>query len=269
MKPMRDAFAAGLGVSALLAACSGLGGSSTNANGRVSLGTNQGVQVDLGTVNASLDIGTPPNGATVTSLDWTITNGTNTYTGTTTVGDAQSFEFVQGGIAASPPDYTITLSGSDSNGDPCTGTSPAFAVTSGAITQVVLAIVCTTPPDGSNVTTGSVDIDASITLQPGGTIPCPGISAFSISPAGLAPGQSAALTLGTIGPAATIAWTVSPADGGTFGDTSAVATSFTCSNLEPQVTITATVGLPDSGLCTGQEFATLAAMVNCEGAAAP
>lgn len=90
-------------------------GSSTSGNGPIStIVGNPGN--GYGSVHMNLDIGTPP-GASVFGLNWTITNGmtADTYTGTTDVGDAQSFEFAQGGIATGTG-YTVTLTGSDNHG---------------------------------------------------------------------------------------------------------------------------------------------------------
>ncbi len=271
MKLIRNSFAAGIAFVALsVAACSSQHGATSGSAGNgggTDIGSNPGAQGSFGSVGMHLDIGTPPNGATVTSLNWTISNGTNTYTGTNVVGDAQSFEFVQGGIAAGTG-YTVTLSGSDSKGDPCSGVSATFTIVAGAVTQTTLAVFCTQPnsdASAANVTTGTVEVDASVTLVPGGSTACPGIGSFSISPAEIAPGQTAALTEVSVGPAASLTWTVTPAGGGTFGSTSAASTTFVCSGTAPQVTVTATIGLLDSGACNGQAFTTQSALVNCEG----
>jgi len=58
------------------------------------------------------------SGAHLTSLDWAI-NGPNTYTGAVTIGDAQSIEWIIGGIVAGDG-YTITVTATDTSGDPCT-----------------------------------------------------------------------------------------------------------------------------------------------------
>ena len=279
MKLIRNSFAAGIAFAALtVAACSsqhGATGTGSSSNGGgTDIGSNTGTQGSFGSVGMHLDIGTPPNGATVTQLSWTISNGTNTYTGVNVVGDAQSFEFVQGGILAGTG-YTVKLTGTDSNGDPCSGTSSTFTIVAGAVTQTTLAVFCVQPngdASPADVNTGTVEVDASVTLVPGGSTACPGISSFSISPAEIGPGQPAALTLISTGPAATITWSVTPAGGGAFGSTTAANTTFVCAapsspSFVPQVTVTATVALPDSGACTGQTFTTQSALVNCEGTA--
>jgi hypothetical protein len=263
---LRHSVAASIGAVAIsVVACSSvdLGRQSGSNAGQGPLGTlvNEG-QGAVGSVAMHLDIG--PN-TTLTSIHWSIGNGTNAYAGTASIGDAQSVEFVAGGILAGSG-YTVTITATDSQGDPCAGTSSPFAVNPGAVTQIVLAVTCTAPPDGSttaDVTTGSVEIDASVT-QANTAVTCPGIRSFSISPAEINPSQTAALSLQTVGPTPLVTWSVTPAGGGTFGDVNAANTTFACSPGPLQVTVTATVALPDSGACNGQPFTSTSALVNCE-----
>jgi hypothetical protein len=269
MKLIRNSFAASVAFAALaVAACSAQPGSTGGASGTNGGGGQTGVlnQGGFGQVHMNLDI---PGGTSITSLSWTITNGANTYTGIDAIGDAQSAEFVAGGVLAGSG-YVVTITGTDSNGDTCLGSSAPFSVTAGNVAQVVLGVVCTVPPDGStaaDVGTGAVEVDAGFSLFNTGAVACPGISSFSISPAEINLAGTASLSLATVGPAATIAWTVSPANGGTFGSTTAASTTFQCANVPAagsQVTVTATVALPDSGLCSGKQFTTMSALVNCE-----
>ena len=231
-------------------------------------------QVDTGRVGASLLIGP---GLSLTSLNWTITNGANSYSGIAQIGDAQSVEWVAGGILAGTG-YSLGVTGADSNGDVCAGgTSSSFAVTKGGVTQVTLVVTCTSSPDSStaaNVTTGSVEVDASVTLVQQPPIQCPGITSLNASPAELAPGQSSQLGVAMTTPSP-VQWTVSPATGGSFvnpldGGTGATlqAPQFLCSTPNTQVTVTATIGLPDSGACAGVAFTSLSALINCEPACA-
>jgi hypothetical protein len=220
-----------------------------------------------GAVSVQLDLAP---GTTLTSVKWTISNGTNSYSGVVDMGDAQSLEFAQGGIVAGAV-YTVQLTATDSNGDLCTGTSPSFAVTSGAVTQTTLLFTCTVAADGSvasSVTTGTLEVDASVNLVTASPVPCPGISSFSISPSGINLSQTAALNLVTLGPPSQITWAVSPATGGTIGSLHAAATTFACSAgaaFVPQVTITATVTLLGSNTCDGQRFTSMSALVDCLG----
>jgi hypothetical protein len=268
---LRDALVAGFGVAAVsAAACSSVevgkladpGAGDVPGTGLSAEGQG-GDPAGAGSVSMRLDIGP---GTSLTSIQWKIANATNSYTGTTLIGDAQSVEFVAGGIQAGSG-YVVTITGSDSQGDPCQGSSGQIVVNPGAVTQTVLAVVCSAGPDGStaaNVTTGTVEVDASVGLVVGPGVPCPGISSFSISPAEINPSQTAALSVQSVGPTPTVTWSVSPAGGGTFGDPHAANTTFACLPPSPQVTVTATIALPDSGACSGQPFTTVSALVNCE-----
>ena len=155
----------------------------------------------------------------------------NAYSGVVHVNDAESIEFVAGGIA-SGSGYTLTLSGTSTGGDVCTGTSPSFAVTAGAITSLAFNIVCTTPNDAAiaqDVTTGGIEVDAGVISQVQPATVCPGITSLSIDPAEIQPGQSAQLNLLTAGPASVITWTVATLTptagpgGGTFSPSANVA----------------------------------------------
>jgi stigma-specific protein Stig1 len=272
MKLIRNAFAASIAVAALaVAACSSHGSNSTGTAGNTNPGQGQigslnGTVGNTGTVGAHLTIGT---GVNVTALSWTIQGvgaNENGYTGTVNIGDAQSVEWVAGGINAGT--YTIIVTGSDSSGDPCNGSSASFNVTAGATVQAGLFVTCIVPPDSSfaaDVHTGSVEVDASVTLVGTPPVACPGITSLSINPAEQVAGVPAQLNLVTTGPTPVITWTVSPAGDGTFSNVNAANPTFTCTNSTSNpLTITATVANPDSGLCAGQTFTTLSAFFNCE-----
>ena len=68
-----------------------------------------------------------------------------------------------------------------------------------------------------------------------------------------------------MGPASVVTWTVSPPGGGTFGNPNAANTTFACALGAQQVTVIATVALPDSGACAGEGFTTMSAGITCEG----
>jgi hypothetical protein len=198
-------------------------------------------------------------GTTVTALNWSI-SGPNAYSGNVSCGDAQSFEFVLGGITAANG-YTITLSGTDSQNDPCSGTSAQFNVVAGEVTYAMVSVTCLEPTDATlnaDVTTGSLAVEAGVaeTLLP--PIVCPGINSFTISPAEIAIGQQAALAISTIGPSATVAWSVSPPSGGTITNPTATNPVFTCS-IPGQYAVTASIAP-----CTGAPFTTVTGLVNCE-----
>jgi hypothetical protein len=224
---------------------------------------------DTGTVGGHLSLGT---GVSLTSLEWAITNGGNPYTGTVDIGDAQAVEWVAGGILQGTG-YTLTVSGSDTEGDPCSGTTMPFTVLAGETVQVVLAVTCLVPGDSAvagDVTTGSAEVDASVTLTTSTFIACPSITSLSINPAAEVIGTPVQLGVTTKGPHPMITWTVTPASDGTFSDASAATPTFTCATTAHNpLTITATLAASDSGLCTGQEVTALSAFFDCEPPAAP
>ncbi len=89
-------------------------------------------------------------------------SGPNTYQGSVEFGDAQSVEWVVGGILAAHG-YTLSVTATDAEGDPCKGTSPMFDVVPGASTYTMITITCdVASPDQADVTTGSVAIEAGV-----------------------------------------------------------------------------------------------------------
>ncbi len=280
MKLKGKALAVGMLAAAMaIGACSSEQGSTRSTTDGISPGVVGGSsgQGDTGTVGATLTIGP---GVNVTALNWSIGNGGIPFVGTVNIGDAQSAEFVAGGITKGSG-YTVTISGTDSNGGTCSGTSGSFTVNAGALVQVGLAVTCAdvTINDAAvaaDVTTGSVGVTATVTLDASTTpaTPCPGISSFSINPAEVLLGQPAALSISTIGPTPAITWSVtgvSPTTaGGTFSPSANVASpTFVGNTPNSVVQITATVALPGSGACTGIAFTTLSANITVESGTVP
>ncbi|HEV3189633.1 MAG TPA: hypothetical protein VGY54_04005, partial [Polyangiaceae bacterium] len=162
-----------------------------------------------GAVTATLEIAA---GVSVTTLDWTVI-GPYSYSGTVEIGDARSIEFVAGGIEAAAG-YTLSLSGTDSNSDYCTGSSMPFAVIAGASTPVSLVATCTVATDAAlsaEVVSGSVAVDAGVSLVKQPPYQCPGIASFSVTPAAVVMGQPVQLAVTTVGPTPAIRWTASGA----------------------------------------------------------
>ncbi len=271
---LRHAFAAGFAAATLSpAGCSGelatTGSTWDDAGGGAAGPPVYLPDIDTGQLRANLEIGP---GVAFTSLPYAI-HGPNTYTGSITIGDAQSIELVVGGIVAGNG-YRLTINGNDSSGDPCTVSSGVFSILSGQVTQTVLGVTCAAPPDGAiapNVSTGPLKVDASVLL--GGTAPgeCPGISAFSINPAEIAMGQSAQLALQDTDPTALITWSVTgiaPAGaGGTFSDPHSANPTFQCSQGSSQVSVTATIAPANDAAaasCAGSPFQKISTRVNCE-----
>jgi len=287
MKLIRNAFALGIAITAIsVAACStqpGSTGSGGSGNGTTaSLNGNQGG--DVGSIGATLQIAP---GVTVPSLNWTITSTTNTslppYTGVVQIQNdagvaANSVEFVAGGILAGS--YTVTLSGTDSNGDPCTGTSATVTVTPGAVSSAVVIVQCTVATDAAlaaDVTTGSIAVDAGVFLDGQAPYQCPGITSFAISPAEVLPPQTAALSSissGFSGGTETFLWSTT-CTGATITNATSASATFSCgSELNVTCPVTLTVNLDgvsasggDAGLvCPGSAayFETLTANIVCE-----
>ena len=216
MKLSRTRFALGLAVAtAAVAACSSQHGSSIgtgSGNGGANVGTLV-AGAHTGSVGMHLTIG---NGVHVNALNWSISNGTSTATGTVNITDdagheAQSIEFVAGDIPAGTG-YVVTLSGNDSNGDPCTGTSAPVAVMAGATSAAVVIVTCTVPTDAALATTvdsGNIAVDAGVVLVNQAAFQCPGITGVSISPAEVLPPETAGLTAnftGSSGGVQTLLW---------------------------------------------------------------
>jgi hypothetical protein len=244
---------------ALVSACSSDPGSTSSPPT-----TPAGDRTSLGAISASLNVAA--GGLALVSVTWTITNGSGyTATGMVGIGDAQAIQFVVGGIPGGSG-YTIAVAGTDSGGDACAG-SATFAIAPGETAPVTLSVTCTVPTDaslGPDVTNGFLEVEASVIRVPLAEGPaCPGIMALSISPAQQRIGSTSALTLTTVGPTPAVSWSQSGVGTGTFGDASAAATTFECLTAGV-VSIAATVGLPDSGACTGVAFTTAVATVDCE-----
>jgi hypothetical protein len=231
------------------------------------------------------------------SLNYTCTGPNAIPSGTVNFNDAQSIEFVLGGIAAGSG-YQCTLTGFDTGGDYCTGVTTQFNVLAGQVSTATVAITCTIPADSAvaaNITTGGVSVDAGIGLVNQGPNACPGISALSISPAELVGSQGAQISLGEIGtlsgigadggPESTnVTWTVActganPPCGGFFSPDGGQGSTlmnpiFECGPNPGQVTVTATIsqyetsqtpsGPVTTNVCAGQMYTTLSALVNCE-----
>jgi hypothetical protein len=112
--------------------------------------------------------------------------------------------------------------------------------------------------------TGTVAIEASIVLARAATPEeCPGISVFSIDPAGLAPGQRAQLTVATVGPPALVQWIVNPPSGGKFSSATALAPTFQCVGAGA-ATVTVTVSPAGGSACTGVRFTSYSAAIDCQ-----
>lgn len=202
-------------------------------------------------------------------------------------GDAESVEWVLGGIAAGSG-YQCTLTGTDSNGDPCRGTTAVFDVVAGEVSGGSVLVTCTIPADASTaaaVTQGSVGFDASAQVVTQSPYACPGITAFSVVPSEVSGAQPVQVTLqetGTLGLAAdggpstsNVFWTATcttPPCGGFVPSANVATPTFYCEQPGITVTLTAKVTNYETNLvthatadvCAGQPFTTMSATVVCE-----
>jgi hypothetical protein len=280
MKRVRNAFAVGLMVALCTAACSNRDRSTAGALGiGNSIGINAPARGQTGSVGIHLTIG---NGVHVNQLTWTISNGTNTYSQPVFIADdagheAQSVEFVAGGIQAGDG-YVVTLSGADTNGDPCTGSSQPVAVIAGATSVAQVLVTCTVATDATVATvvdSGNIAVDAGAVLVNQAPFVCPAITGVSVSPAELLPPETAALSVGVTGSdggTPTLQWTTSCA-GATITPTNAPNATFACgSTTQFQCSVTLTVGFNGTGadggnvgqVCTGVAFTTATESIRCE-----
>jgi hypothetical protein len=121
------------------------GGPGENGVGAVGSG---GLSSPTGSVGLSLLIGPQ---VTLTMCQWSIANGTNYYAGFVNLGDSPisgPISFVEPAIQ-NGTGYVLTVSATDSNGDPCSGTSSPFSVTAGIVNSVMLQITCVAPTDAA------------------------------------------------------------------------------------------------------------------------
>jgi len=250
------------------------------------LGPNGGP--DLGTITTSPNGGdagavglqlTIANGVHVNQLSWTLSNGTNSYTGIVYITDdagheAQSVEFVAGGILVGSG-YVVTLYGADSNGDPCTGTTAAITVMAGATSSATVLVTCTAPTDAAitaDIVNGAIAVNVPVEYETQAPFQCPGITGVGISPAELMPPETATLTAmetGADGGTPTLLWTSTC---GTITNPTQANATFSCGPTTGTCTVTLTVGLDGTGLdggsvgqvCTGIANTTASETITCE-----
>jgi hypothetical protein len=294
MKLIRNAIAAGAIAAVSLAACSSQHGDTTGSAGagNPTLGAVTGQSGDTGSIKSALTV----TGGSLYSLSYTCSGPSVVPPGTVNFNDAQSIEWVLGGLVAGTG-YTCALTGTDSAGDLCTGTTSSFNIIPGQVSGATVLVTCNVATDAStlaDVNQGSVGIDAGLTFVNQGAYACPGINSFSISPSEVIGSQPAQLGLSEIGPiglnpdgtvaTSDVIWTATcpstsatpPVPCGSFGPSNTVSSPvFTCGSLltDQVVTITAqvtnfekniTTGVV-SDVCSGAQFTTMQATIDCEG----
>jgi phospholipase C len=201
---------------------------------------------------------TLPGGAQINSISWTITgpNGASTVvqTGTVNVQNSQAISFLVGNIPAGAG-YSISLTGTSTNGSvSCVG-SATFSLTARATTKVSVPLQCNTAAGQA----GSVSVN-------GTTFDCSTVNSVSASPSEITVGNPVAVSGSASGPNAsgiTYAWT---APSGSFDTPNAAQANFTC-GAQGTVTLTLTTsdGAVPAGASCNPAFSTATVQVQCDG----
>jgi hypothetical protein len=225
---------------------------------------------NTGTIAARFTL---PNGAKLASVAYHVLGGPSApLNGTATIGDAQSVEFVVGGLLAG--NYTMTLDGVDSIGDHCsTPTATAFAIVAGQTAEATLTLVCQLGDGGfvtSDAGTGSVAIDAGVITQPNPTTVCPGIFNLSADRTEEPVGEVTNVTVTTLPAGAAVSYAATSTDGlgaVSLGMGSGGVEVVTCQAAgQVRLTVSTTAPLADGGLCPP---ATQSILINCEAVEGP
>src|ERR1700722_12571632 len=177
------ALVAVLAVARIGVACSGASTQSSQATAAPDASTASTGADAVGSVGMALTIAP---GVQFTALSWTISGSSGPYSGNVPVGNAQSVEFVTGGIPAGGP-YAMSLTGTDSSGDPCSG-SASFFVAAGGVSKVAVTISCFYPTDAG------IPADVTVGGEGGATYVaaaynCPTISSIAASSSQVPVGQ--------------------------------------------------------------------------------
>jgi hypothetical protein len=193
----------------------------------------------LGKISTQLTL---PGGETITSVNWTISQGATTVlTGTYAVpAAATTINFFIPNVPAGSG-YTITLSATSPDGAvSCVGTSAPFTVTAQQTTDVNVFLACTnTSIDGG--------ADSGAVVVTGTPVDCATWTSAAATPAVAVSGATVQLTASAVAPAPaaiTYTWT---ATAGTITPEASTSTAaglatFTCPAAPATVTITLTVG---------------------------
>lgn len=245
---------------ACLVACSQ--GSRMGASGGDS--DNRGPE-GLGSVRLALSV---PGGITITSASYTVTGPTSASGTVDLTNSRSSLEFVVGGLAAGDG-YTITLTATDTAGDKCASAATPFSVQVLQTTQLAVALICLVGDGGyvlADAGTGSVEIDASVTVVPNPTTLCPTIATFGADNAEFVTGTSTNITTATLPAGASVDYTITSLDGMGMGTLAKSDTggTFTCTApglIELTVTTSPVSLANDAGVCPPQS---MSFFITCE-----
>jgi hypothetical protein len=188
-----------------------------------------GTQAEVGQVGFKVTL---PGGQTLNSINYTIT-GPNGFTQSSSVPvqNSTTISFVVGGIPAGN-NYSVTISGTSTDGTVTCSGSATFSVVAHTTTSVTDTLQC----NSAVAEAGAVSVTAS-------TYACASIyqGSISASPTETVLGGTVALSAAASAAnasALTYTWT---APSGTFSAANSAATNFTCAT-PGQVTLTVTVG---------------------------
>jgi hypothetical protein len=222
-----------------LGGCSASGGSDNGSGGSSSTGHHA-----VGTVGLDLTL---PGGESITSVNWTINQGSTVVTsGTYAVpSSATTISFFIPNVAAGSG-YTITLSATSPDGKvSCIGTSAPFSVTAQTTTDVNVFLTCSATGTDGGANSGGVIVN-------GTPVNCATWTSASANPATAVTSGVVALAAGAVAPnasAITFAWS---ATAGSIDTPTAATANFTCPAAPQNVTITLNVGdgtLPAGATC--------------------
>jgi hypothetical protein len=189
-------------------------GCSTGPNAANALGGDPGAQERTGSVGAAVTL---PGGEMLSSVGYTLTNGTSTYTGTVNVAWQSSVTFVIGSVA-SGSGYVLTVTATTDDGAvTCTGSAGPFSVANRSTTSVNVNLVCTS----------NTAFDAGSVLANGTASNCPVWNTILATPSAAGPSVFDTLTLNADaqGPdpaSLTFAWTVTSGTGTVSNNTAAL-----------------------------------------------
>jgi hypothetical protein len=184
---------------------------------------------DVGQVVLALNI---PDGATISSVAWTVKSSSNQVlaSGTTNTSRSGATASFAVGLAAGTGDV-VTMTATTSAGDTCSGSSAPFNVVANQSSPVSVNLNC-----GSVATDGGLgSVVVTGTVVPGDN--CPLLASWTISPETAAAngGQvdiNATATDADSGDTLTYLWSTAA---GTFANSSATTTTYTCGAAGSQV----------------------------------
>jgi hypothetical protein len=183
---------------------------------------------------------TLPSGLVINHVNYVLSGGPQTYSGTI---DVTSTPVIQLGLSNIAPGSNYVLSETattQDGGAVCSGQSAPFSVAAGATASVTVALACTAPAD-SGAMVGTTVASA-----------CPTVASAIASPSELIVGGVTQLTASATAPVPTALTYQWSAPAGTFSAPTSATTNFTCPSAAGPVTITLTTSdgpIPAGGSC--------------------